>query len=560
MRLELDHATARAQGACTVPMREGVLYAPCRFEAALENTEGLSGDQLENYCSQRCIPYVTVGGDSVTIGSDYIGRHHFYLRQSDDRGIANLIVTDDPFEFGDAAPADLEVLRLVPYMKFAPLPLSVVRGVQRVLPATRTTYRRNGWQLVSQRNVLGTLLESDPQAVDSDHIRETLARIVRDCLPDGDVPPHVLLSGGMDSALIVRLLMDHGLRPTAWTAAFDSHIGNLEKARAELSAKAFGIPWRAVRVDRDAAQEHLEGVLDCIIEPFSDIATLPEAIAARAAHVEGGATYAFEGEGMDSLMCGSAKFVTEAYRAALRFPAGLIPEFLLRNSSYEDRWGSIRLKLKKLKQLTRSGAAFERHAEFIAGDVRAHFPDRIASPVLESLRSYYDLAPAGDTLQRLGVMTYWGNLPNLENRKLDVVGRYGDLRLCLPFEDLRFIRLALSIPSRLKVRLGHGKHVMKQAYRSQLPPHVLERRKLSFIPPILDLIHPRYEHLLYNDDLAPEATVANAVREQRAGVADHLAFLWGLVVTNYWLQKFSDRSRSRRDGDRRRGGLAATAL
>lgn len=540
MKLTIDFATVRAQDAWAVCLREGVLYAPRRFEGALRNTDGVSAAKLEESCFQRGIPYVTVDGETATIGSDYIGRHHFYVRQTEDKGIPSLIVTDDPFEFSGSLPADLDVLRLVLHMKFAPLPLSAVRGVQRVLPATRTTYRRTSCQPVSHRKVLATLLERDPEAGRADHITETLSSIVGDCLPAG-VPAHVLLSGGMDSALIVRLLKDHGFDPTAWTAAFDSHIGRLETARAEKTAKALAIGWHAVRVDREAVAEHLEPVLDCMIEPFSDIATLPEAIAGRVAHTEGGAAYVFEGEGMDSLMCGSAKFVTEAYRPVLRGLMRCVPPFLVRKSSYQDRWSSLRLKLKKLKQLMGSGSDFERHVEFLAGDLRSQFPGHIAGPVVDLLRTYYDLLPAGDSLQRLGVMTYWGNLPNLENRKLDVVGRYGGLQLCLPFEDIRFIRLALSIPSRLKVRHGHGKHVIKQAYRSQLPPHVLERRKLSFIPPIFDLIHPGCDHLLYNGALADEATVATAVREHQAGVADHLSFLWGLVVTNYWIDKFRNR-------------------
>jgi asparagine synthase (glutamine-hydrolysing) len=355
--------------------------------------------------------------------------------------------------------------------------------------------------------------------------------------------PVVFLSGGSDSALLVHLLKQSGTLPTTWTAVFDTPTGRLEGKLAAAAAAHYGAPWRSVTVDKATTLEHLPVILDQMREPFADVALVPEAVLGLAMRREMGAAAGtvgvFEGEGMDSLMCGSYKFVVERYRRWLAPLLAGVPAAALRDAARGSSWGAFKLKIQQTKALLEGKGVFERHLRFLLDeDFSTYAPARLQVQVAEAFRSGYDLLPELDTLSRLAMMTFQGNVPNLENRKLQVISRCASVDFRLTYQDPRFIRLAMSIPVRSKIGVGYGKRIVKEAFRENLPLHALTRRKASFVPPIINWIWPECEELLLSTEFFEEGYIRKRVDEHAGGLRDHLPFVWGLVVTNAWTRKY----------------------
>jgi asparagine synthase (glutamine-hydrolysing) len=169
-------------------------------------------------------------------------------------------------------------------------------------------------------------------------------------------------------------------------------------------------------------------------------------------------------------------------------------------------------------------------------------PSSLGQSVAATFRSYYDLLPQLEPLNRVAIMTFQGNLPNLENRKLRVIAECAGIDFRLVYQDPRFIRLAMSIRVKDKIGWGYGKRIIKETFRNELPPHVLRRRKGSFVPPVLDWICPEYEELLLSSRLFERGEIGRRLRDHIAGRQDHLPFLWAVLVTNSWMQRYEAHS------------------
>jgi asparagine synthetase B (glutamine-hydrolysing) len=535
-------------------------YLLSRHLPRLANDQGSrSPTALERELRDGGVSYVVVDDDSLRIVADQRGNQHLYCHRSESPTGPELTVTDNLFSFAGMLPIDDDVARLVPLMKYVPPPLCLLQGAERVPPGVARVYDRRSLSPIRDEGFLVELFSGGTAPVSRDGVRDTLAAIVAAEARHLSTMA-VFLSGGSDSALLVHLLKQLGHRPQAWTAEFDTPAGRREVRLAAWTAARYAVSWHSVNVDKDTTLRHLPGIFAAIKEPFTDVAVVAEGILGLAMRKEmgdpSGLIPVFEGEGMDSLMCGSYKFVAEHYRRVLSPLLGCIPERALRGADRRTRWGSLKLQIVQIKALLHGSALFERHLRFLLGDqFSTYVPSHLREQVVGTFRSYYDLISQLEPLNRAAVMTFQGNLPNLENRKLRVVAEYAGLDFHLVYQDPRFLRLAVSIPVGDKIGRGYGKRIVKEAFRRDLPPHALTRRKASFVPPVLDWVFPEYEELLLSSRLFERDQIGGRLSEHMTGRQDHLGFLWGLLVTNSWIQRYENEATARR-GDQDPGKAA----
>jgi asparagine synthase (glutamine-hydrolysing) len=114
-----------------------------------------------------------------------------------------------------------------------------------------------------------------------------------------------------------------------------------------------------------------------------------------------------------------------------------------------------------------------------------------------------------------------------------------------PFLDTALVELAFRLPSRMKLRHGRLKGLLREAYRDILPPSVLDRQKHGFGVPIgrwwSGALAPMVDDLL----IAPGARVfeyldaarlAEVVREHRTGRRNHDLRIFALLQLELWLR------------------------
>jgi asparagine synthase (glutamine-hydrolysing) len=149
-------------------------------------------------------------------------------------------------------------------------------------------------------------------------------------------------------------------------------------------------------------------------------------------------------------------------------------------------------------------------------------------------------------MMRFDFETY---LPEDVLTKVDRMSMAHSIETRVPLLDNRVIDYAAALPSRLKIRDGRRKHVLKEAVRPLLPPGILDRRKQGFGIPLGTWFRGGLTGLFSDVLESPRARqrgyfepsfVSRLVREHLAGQRDHTLRLWQLTVFELWHRQYLD--------------------
>jgi asparagine synthase (glutamine-hydrolysing) len=399
-----------------------------------------------------------------------------------------------------------------------PAPRTLLKGVEKLPAATVRVVHADGrtadrvyWRPDYRRDAdRADWDERDWQ----DALHEALTAAVRRRLV-ADVPVGVLLSGGLDSSLLVALLAEAGQeRIPTFSIGFDSVGGEAgdEFVYSDVVARTFGTDHQRIRI----GTEELQGaVLDAVAAMTEPMATQDvTAFYLLAKRVAEEVKVVQSGQGADEVFAGyryhqpAAAVTREA--AADAFAAAFV-----------DR-------------------PHERVAAMLAPEYRHPFD--VSRAVLES-----DLAAPGaetalDAVLRLDTHRLMIDDPV---KRVDSMTMAWGLEARVPFLDQDVVALAAACPPGLKASQG-GKGVLKDLGRRLLPSEVIDRPKGYFPVPELRHLDDRLQGLLRDALLAPEARDRGVfdpvvVRRLLEQPNEHYTrvggnVLWQVGLLELWLQ------------------------
>ena len=90
-----------------------------------------------------------------------------------------------------------------------------------------------------------------------------------------DVPVGILLSGGLDSGLLLALMNEHGGEWPAYTVGYGDSFGDDELADAAESAALLGARHIPVHLNRQAFERSLPKIVACLEEPIASSSIVP---------------------------------------------------------------------------------------------------------------------------------------------------------------------------------------------------------------------------------------------------------------------------------------------
>ncbi|MBT3150217.1 N-acetylglutaminylglutamine amidotransferase [Streptomyces sp. CHD11] len=397
-------------------------------------------------------------------------------------------------------------------------PHTLLNGVRKLPPATVRVVRPDGghqdhryWHPVHTRRPEYAGLGSDDW---TDAVLDALRTAVRRRMV-ADVPVGVLLSGGLDSSLIVALLAGEGQEDLAtFSVGFESEGDEEgdEFAYSDLVARRFDTRHHQLMVPSDRVAGALDGAVRAMSEPMMshDVVAfhlLSEQVAKEVKVVQ-------SGQGADELFAGY-----DWYPRMAAVPRRDAAEAYI--DTYFDRSHA------DLAAVLQPGLLPDRDtsAEF----VRAHMAAGGAETALDAdLRLDTLVMMVDDPVKRVDNMTMdWG----LEAR--------------VPFLDHELVELAAACPPELKLADG-GKGVLKAVGRRVLPRQVVDRPKGYFPVPAIKHMAGTVLQRVRETLTAPEARARGVFREEY--VAGLLAApdahrtrrganaLWQTALLETWLQ------------------------
>jgi len=436
-------------------------------------------------------------------------------------------VTRDYLRFASSLPAlvvaggvagEIDPMALNAYMSFhsvVPPPRTLIRNIRKLAPGHLMTIEASGtcseecyWQLSFSRDSRD---ESRSFAEWREMLLDELRAAVRKRLVAA-VDVGVLLSGGIDSSLLVGLMAEAGAsRLATYSVGFES-VGDKqgdEFVYSDIIADRFQTSHHKIRVSSSQLLAHLPDAIAAMSEPMVShdcigFYLLSKEVAKSSKAVQ-------SGQGADEVFGGYHWYppMVEAERPL---------------DSYRDAFFD-RDFLEYKQVIGGSLPATDYASDF----VEQHFGAPGAEdPVDKALRLDSTVMLVEDPVKRVDNMTMaWG----LEAR--------------VPFLDHRLVEFAARMPSRHKVA-SEGKYVLREAARRVIPPAVIDRPKGYF--PVPALTYLRGEVLDYVRDALFSEKARNRGVYNRAYVdrvleapEKHItplggSKLWQLGLMEIWLQ------------------------
>jgi asparagine synthase (glutamine-hydrolysing) len=448
---------------------------------------------------------------------------------------------------------DPEALDAYLSLGYVPGAATALRGVRRVPPGHLLVVEGGEPRLERYWEPrLDETERSDEEWLE--RVRTTVTAAVRRRLV-ADVPLGALLSGGIDSSVVVALMAQAAPEPVRTFSVGFREERYDERPLARAVAERWGTRHEELLLEPDATAElpQLARILD---EPFADSSALPTYLVARLArrHV----TVAIGGDGGDESFGGYERYRAVALARALeRVPRPALQAAArgaraLPSGRTEQRSPAFRaarfLETASLAPTARYGRLME---IFPAALRRELWTDEVLAQ-LGAPRPAADLlgpprAPGIRGLQLLDLETY---LPGDLLVKADLTSMAASLELRSPLLDHEVVELGLSLPDRLKAKGTRGKLALRRAFAAELPPEVLAAPKRGFGVPVSlwfrgELRGLARETLLDGTargrGLFRPATVERLLDEHAAGRADHGARLWSLLMLELWQRTHLDR-------------------
>lgn len=368
-------------------------------------------------------------------------------------------------------------------LRYVPAPGTIWRGVKRlaaghVLAVDLATGERTcRWFDVPTRERFAGSFEA-ATAEWRDILRGAVQRQLL-----SDVPVGVLLSGGVDSALVAAMARDAaGNELPTFTVGFGdgSEACELEDARA--TAALLGLPHHAVEVTPGALLDDFEAIVRSVEEPLGTTSSLAYWQLTRVAreHV----TVALTGQGADEPLGGYRRYQLELWR------------------EWMGAGGVVGPAARAARGLAKSGASASHRALWALGERGdaerlVHAGALFLPPERRALTTRADAGAAverlGEWLQRLdGAQTSVEHVMAVDTRAqlADDLLLYGDkvsmahaLEVRVPLLDLAAVRFLESLPRAYKIGHRQGKRVHKAMAEQYLPPAVVHRPKRGFKVP-----------------------------------------------------------------------------
>ena len=476
-------------------------------------------DCVAHFVGMFAFAIVEQASGRVILGRDRLGIKPLYLDQTQER--LRFASTLPALLAAGGVDTSIDRTAFAYYMSFhsvVPVPRTILNGVRKLPPATVRVVEKDGtftdtlyWDPPFARlDARSDWSERDWQDAFLDSLRTAVERRMV-----SDVPVGVLLSGGIDSSLVVALLAEAGQTGLqTFSIGFDSAGGESgdEFEYSDVVAKHFGTDHHRIAIDSRRLLPAIDDAVAAMSEPMVShdcvaFYLLSQEVARSVKVVQ-------SGQGADEILGGYDWYPPLAGAPRTEAVDAYANVFF-------DRPFTALASLVNPEWLVDSDVP------------RAFVAEQFARPGAETtldaaLRNDTEIMLVEDPVKRVDNMTM---AAGLEAR--------------VPFLDQDFVEFAATIPPDLKLADG-GKAVMKRASRGLVPDAVINRTKGHFpVPAIRQLEGPYLERVraaltdpaarardLFRRDTV-DRMLANP-NSERTNLGSNA--LWQLALIEMWLQ------------------------
>ena len=441
---------------------------------------------------------------------------------------------------------DPAALNLFLRFRYTPSPLTIYQGVRKLAPGTMLVVENGACREERWYDFTPVPFEKMPSDADAEEELFQLYRadVKRHLL--ADVPVGILLSGGLDSGLLLALMNEHGRDWPAYTIGYGLSFADDELVDAAQTASLLGARHTQVRLDQAEFEKSLPNIVRFLEEPVAASSIVPMYFVCQRARQD--VKVALIGQGPDELFGGYKRHLGVQYGNYWRgMPKGIqslaaaVVSRLPRNETLKRGVQS----LGEADRLTRYQDVFSLvPAETVNGLFRA------ANDSFPGLVEYMQpLLPQMEKLDELGgfqLVEIRSSLPDELLMYADKLSMAHSLEARVPYLDRTVVEYAQRLDASFKVRRGERKWLHRRVCEKFLPPEILKRKKRGFAVNVVDdwfnaSAKGKMTELLLDESslmfsLLNPAPVKQLLAEHQTRRQDNHKLLFSLVMFEQWLR------------------------
>ncbi len=299
-----------------------------------------------------------------------------------------------------------------------------------------------------------------------------------------DVPIGLLLSGGIDSSLILSSLAEMGKNIPCFTMGFENSSKYYEeRPYAKKLANHFGMEHFDIEMNPQNILNIIPEVFEASDEPFADSSSLP--FYALSKEVSQKVTVALSGDGGDEVFGGYRKYVGENWTNIGLMIPNILRKILINHliENKDTSYGEFSRRLKRyLLNITKDPV--ERHINWLK-----QIDEKDISSIIGNSRDYKNMfieARAGfsDQINSILAGDMAISLSGDMLVKIDRMSMANSLEIRSPFLDKELVEYAFTIPGKYKVGKFKGKKILRNVFAKRLPKWSMNLPKKGFEVPL----------------------------------------------------------------------------
>ncbi|WP_168772450.1 asparagine synthase (glutamine-hydrolyzing) [Pseudomonas sp. A-1] len=378
---------------------------------------------------------------------------------------------------------DRSVLQQFLTLRYTPSPFTLWQGVERLAPGHLLSFDLNSGtssqtcfvQATSER-FTGTMEE----AIETYQSKLSQA-VERQLL--SDVPVGILLSGGIDSALVAAMAKGAGILAPCFTVGFGGGHRECEIDDAAHTARVLGLPFNKVLITPEHLRSSLPSIVKSIEEPLGTTSVMPMWELVRRARED--VTVVLTGQGTDEPWGGYYRYQVELLRNIVGWPAlwragGAMLSFWKRKPEALERGFRSLSAGESVSQIIEAACLFTAaERETLTGLT----DDGGASEQLGHWLQWLAPAPCLSGAERMMRVDTRMNLADDLLLYADKISMAASLEARVPMLDTDLVQFVESLPIEYRLRWGKGKIVHKAMAERYLPADIVHRPKKGFQVP-----------------------------------------------------------------------------
>jgi asparagine synthase (glutamine-hydrolysing) len=433
--------------------------------------------------------------------------------------------------------------------RYTPSPATIYEGIRKLAPGTMLVVEDGMCR--EQRWYDFTPVPFSSEKDEEEAARELLelykAAVKRHLL--SDVPVGILLSGGLDSGLLLALMNEFGERWPAYTVGYGESFKDDELVDAAETAAILHAHHVSVQLDREEFERSLPAIVQSVEEPIASSSIVPMYFVCQRARQD--VKVALIGQGPDELFGGYLRHLGLHYGKTWRsLPPGLrqvIGAAVNRLPRSETaKRGVYSLGIED--RLSRYQHVFS----LVPAEVISRlFQDGLLPHGHEQAGVGYwsDLLPQMEHLDELGGLQHLELRSSLPDELLmfgDKLSMAHGLEVRVPYLDRTVVEFGERLGAGMKVRNGQRKWIHRKVARRYLPQSILARKKRGFAVNVVDdWFHSALDSVLSELLLDSDSLMFNVLRVEpvrqlleahRSGRDDNHKLLFSLAMFEQWLR------------------------